>query len=59
MYGIVVLIELSSRSNASHSVLFTAHVAVDFISTIPLYVAIHQSLEIDLETIVDDVFFQI
>ncbi len=48
-----MLTEISSISNASHSVEFTAHSAVGLISTIPRYVEIPQSLLIDLEMIVD------
>lgn len=53
--GIVVETDSSSIRSASHSVALTAQVADFLISTIPLYVAIHQSLDIDLEMIVDAV----
>jgi hypothetical protein len=59
IFGMVLEIDLSSSNNASQFVLFTAPSALAVILTSQRYVAIHQSLEIDLEMICDDVFFQI
>lgn len=54
-----MLIENSSISRASHSVLLTAHFAEGLISTIQRYVEMPPSFEIDFEIMVEELFSQI
>lgn len=51
--------DISSKSKASQRVDATAFSAVGMICTNPRNVLIHQLLDIDFETVLDDVFFHI
>ncbi|MEI8253368.1 MAG: hypothetical protein WCG25_06595 [bacterium] len=59
IFGIVLETDIPSSNKASQFVEFTAPSALVVIFTRPRYVAIHHHLEIDLEIICEEVFFQI